>query len=212
MFTLIFCAGAPNPNLSYLNQHYDLLIGVDAGAQTLQQHGHIPDWAIGDFDTAPPPKVSRVLRLPPEKNDTDLEAALLHILPKYPIDKIEKVIILGALGGGRLDHLLANFYVAHQPRFRAYLEKFYFVETHNSLRFFGAGQHVITRELDKKYLSFIGLTPLRALSLHQVKYPLNQQDYHQAIALISNEFLSDSMNFSLQSGILAVIQSADAFT
>ena len=80
------------------------------------------------------------------------------------------------------------------------------------MRFFGAGQHVITRELDKKYLSFIGLTPLRALSLHQVKYPLNQQDYHQAIALISNEFLSDSMNFSLQSGILAVIQSADAFT
>ncbi|QMT32457.1 thiamine diphosphokinase [Alysiella filiformis DSM 16848] len=212
MKTLIFCAGAPNPNLNTLNQQHDLLVGVDAGAQTLWQHGHLPDWAIGDFDSAPPPPCRHIVRLQPEKNDTDLEYALQHILANYAAEKIEKIIILGALGGGRLDHLLANVYLAHQPRFADFVAKFHFVEQDNSLRFYRSGSHTIQREGDKKYLSFIGLTPLRQLSLHNVRYPLQQADFDAPIALISNEFLLNSMTFSLQNGTLAVIQSRDAAT
>ena len=83
MKTLIFCAGAPNPDLSVL-QHTvpDVLVGVDGGAATLAAHGFAPHWAIGDFDTAPPPETSRrILRLPAEKDDTDLEYALVRVLP-----------------------------------------------------------------------------------------------------------------------------------
>lgn len=208
---IIFCAGAPNPNLSPLNQGYDVLIGVDGGAQTLVAAGHVPDWAIGDFDSAPPPPECRqLLRLQPEKDDTDLEAALLHILPQYPIDKIEQIIILGGLGGGRLDHLLANIWLAHQPRFAPYLEKFYFVEQGNSLKFYRAGCHVIEREMDKRYLSFIGLTALHNLSLYNVKYELRQHHYPHPIALISNEFISNMMTIEFTEGVLAAIQSVDS--
>lgn len=211
MKTLIFCAGAHNPNLSILNQEFDLLVGVDGGAQILAQHGYPPDWAIGDFDSAPPPPDCRhILRLPSEKDDTDLEAALFHILPKYPIDEIEKIVILGALNGGRLDHLLANVYLAHQARFAAWVEKFFFVEQANTLRFYRSGSHHIYRETDKTYLSIIGLTALLGLSLQNVKYPLEKRDFLNPIALISNEFLSDSMLLTLDEGMVAVVQSRDS--
>lgn len=209
MKTLIFCAGAPNPNLFPLNQSFDLLIGVDGGAKTLVTHGYTPDYAIGDFDSAPPPDCRHIITLQPEKDDTDLEYALQHILANYRAEEIHKIIILGALGGGRLDHLLANFYLAHQPRFADFVDKFYFVEHSNSLRFYRAGNHVLPRETDKRYLSFIGLTALAKLSLHNVKYPLQQHDFPQPIALISNEFLHDEMQFSFTQGLLAVVQSTD---
>lgn len=209
MKTLIFCAGAPNFNLSPINQPFDLLIGVDGGVQTLLAHGYTPDYVIGDFDSTTPPKNSQIIALQPEKADTDLEYALQYILTRYHKKEINKIIILGALDGGRLDHVLANFYLAYQPRFADFIEKFYFVEQDNTLRFYRSGNHILLREPNKRYLSFIGLTALTKLSLYDVKYPLVQHDFIQPTALISNEFLYDEMQFSFEQGLLAVIQSND---
>lgn len=212
MKTLVFCAGAPQPELSVLSELSDyLLVGVDGGAAALVAAGYIPDWGIGDFDSvAPPPECRQLLHLPAEKDDTDLEAALQHVLAAYVPDDVAQIVILGALGGGRLDHILANLYLAQQPRFAVWLPKFHFCETHNSVRFFQAGEHKLARENDKKYLSFIGLTAIEQLSLHDVKYPVWQRDYPQPIALISNEFSGSLMRFAFTSGILCVMQTVDA--
>lgn len=212
MTTLVFCAGAAEPNLSVLRQtDYDVLIGVDAGAARLAAAGFAPDLAIGDFDTATPPLCAQTVCLPAEKDDTDLEAALMHVLPHYPPQSISKIIILGALGSGRLDHLLANVWLAHQPRFAAYRPYLHFIEINNSLRFLDSGCHTVYREQNKKYLSFIGLTALQGLTLTDVKYPLQNADYAHPCALISNEFLGclAQMQCSLKSGLLAVVQSRD---
>ena len=147
MKTLIFCAGAPNPDLSVL-QHTvpDVLVGVDGGAATLAAHGFAPDWAIGDFDTAPPPQTSRrILRLSAEKDDTDLEYALVRVLQDFAPEEVREIIILGALGGGRADHFLCNVWLAHQPRFAAWLDKIRFCERRGSLRFLRAGSHRLYR-------------------------------------------------------------------
>lgn len=212
MQTLIFCAGAPDADLSILSHTTpDLLIGVDGGAAHLVAHGYTPDWAIGDFDSAPPPAMCRhILRLQPEKNDTDLEYALVHILQNYQPENIKQIIILGALGGGRLDHLLCNIWLAHQPRFAVWLDKICLHARHNSVRFFRAGEYEMQPENNKKYLSFIGLTPIEQLSLHGVKYPLYQQNYAYPMALISNEFSGCLARFSFSSGLMCVIQSCDA--
>ena len=211
MKTIVFCAGAPSPYLEILkNINIDLLIGVDAGATRLVNAGFTPDIAIGDFDSQEPPTQCRhIIRLPCEKDDTDLEYALQHILHDKQPENIKKIILLGATNGGRIDHLLANIWLAHQARFSPFLSKFHFIERNNSIRFFQAGNHQLQRETDKKYLSFIGLTPIKALSLQHVKYPLNQQDYHYPMALISNEFLGSQMSFSFIDGLMCVIQSAD---
>lgn len=210
MQTLVFCAGAADPYLESLaTMSFDALIGVDGGAAQLTKQGWTLDWAVGDFDSAPPPLKSRhVLHLSCDKDDTDLEAALLHVLPLY--SDVKQIIILGALGAGRLDHLLANIWLFQQPRFAPWAENIRFIERHNTVSFYRAGQHHLHREPDKHYLSFIGLSPLKNLHLNDVRYPLYGIDYDYPSALVSNEFLTDKMFFSFQSGALCVIQSRDA--
>ena len=211
MQTLIFCAGAPNPNLSPLSHIVpDVLIGVDGGAAQLVAHGYTPDLAIGDFDSAPPPsQVKHILRLPTAKDDSDLEYALYHVLQHKQPENIQQIIILGALGGGRLDHLLCNIWLVYQPRFAAWLDKIRFIEHGNSVRFFRAGTYEMQPENGKKYLSFIGLTPIEQLTLNGVQYPVLQRDYAYPMALISNEFTSATMQLTFHSGVMCVVQSAD---
>lgn len=218
MNTLIFCAGATSPYIEIIdfylkNQIFTreqmVLIGVDGGNKALIEKGFIPDWAVGDFDSIAPPENVPTIRLPCEKNDTDLEAALSLIVPKYPLDNIAEILILGALGSGRLDHLLANIYLAHQARFADFLDKIHFVERNNSVRFFQAGEHILAKESDKKYLSFIGLTAIEQLTLRDVRYETTQQNYPYPTALISNEFLGQSARFSFSHGLMCVIQSID---
>lgn len=212
MTTLVFCAAAADPDFSVLRRiRPELIVGVDAGAARLAAAGFMPDCAVGDFDTAPPPNCAEILRLPAAKDDTDLEAALMHILPRYRPQDLAQIIILGALGSGRPDHFLANVWLAHQPRFAAYRHLLHFMEGHSSLRFLAAGHHTIGKEADKRYLSFIGLTPLVGLSLAGVAYPLNRAGYPRPAALISNEFLGGTMECRLEQGLLAVIQSRDPF-
>lgn len=211
MQAIIFCAGAPQPHLSVLRDYPDaLLVGVDGGAARLVQAGYAPDWAIGDFDTSEPPEqVKNILRLPKEKDDTDLQAALKHILCDRLPENVSEVVILGALGGGRLDHILCNIWLAHQDFMQIWLHKMRLVEEKNTLRFFQAGCYELQREMDKSYLSFIGLTPLFGFTLQDVSYPLVSVNFPYPIALISNEFSGSQMRFSLEKGLLAVLQTCD---
>ena len=183
---------------------------MDAGAHALAEHGRIPDWAVGDFDSSEPPaECRRIVRLPAQKDDTDLEAALSLVLAHYPPENIDRIVILGALGAGRLDHLLANVWLAHQPRFAPYLTKMLWLEHNNRMQFFQAGEHVWQRDADKKYVSFIGMTPIESLSLSGLLYPLNNAQFAWPMALVSNECLGGEMRFSFESGLLCGIQSSD---
>ena len=151
----------------------------------------------------------RIVRLPAQKDDTDLEAALSLVLAHYPPENIDRILILGALGAGRLDHLLANVWLAHQPRFAAYLTKMLWLEHNNRMQFFRAGEHVWQHDADKKYVSFIGMTPIESLSLSGLLYPLNNAQFAHPMALVSNECLGSEMRFSFKSGLLCGIQSSD---
>lgn len=213
MKTIVFCAGSPNPNLSILNHiQANLLIGVDSGYLTLTQAGFTPDWAIGDFDSIQQPtQYKHILKLPCEKDETDLVVALKHILNNHQPTEIANIIILGALGSGRLDHLLANVWIAHEPYFEKWLHKIKWFEHKNSLQCFQAGTHILQQEPNKQYLSFIALTPIQQLSLNNVKYPLHNHNVNQPTAWISNEFLANQsqMSFTFKKGLICVIQSSD---
>lgn len=213
MVTLIFCAGAADPFFEAIEpaacRPDTLLVGVDAGAAALASAGFAPDLAVGDFDSARPPTDTRILRLPAEKDDTDLEAALAYVLSQHPPESVREILILGALGGGRLDHLLCNVWLAHQPRFAPWLDKIRFAERYAEAAFYRAGSHVLHRAARLRYLSFIGLSPLSSLTLSGVKYPLGNRDFAYPPALVSNEFLADTMCLSFASGLVCAIQSAD---
>ncbi|HEV8252281.1 MAG TPA: thiamine diphosphokinase [Candidatus Limnocylindria bacterium] len=89
----------------------DLLIAADSGARWLDASGAVPDLVIGDLDSVDPILLDRLAgagvgieRHPVEKDASDLELALARAVAAGADD----VVLLGALGGRRLDHELAN--------------------------------------------------------------------------------------------------------
>lgn len=88
----------------------DFIIACDAGYRNCEPLGCKPNIIVGDFDTAPCPQKQDddIIILPHVKDDTDTEYAA-----KLASEKgFDEVLILGALGGRRMEHTLANLCTA----------------------------------------------------------------------------------------------------
>ena len=188
------------------------MVGADRGALKLAELLPHFDAAIGDFDSVTPSEMEDIKKkslvcrvLPAQKDETDTEAAIAYAIEMF---NPEEIILLGAFGG-RLDHLMSNLWLAFHPLVKQMTGKVSLMDRHNTLRFYLPGNYVLKKEEGKKYLSFIGMTPIKELKLTGVAYPLNGKDYEYPIALVSNEFKDTEMTFSFGSGQLAVIQSSD---
>ena len=88
-----------------------LLIAADSGAGWLDEIRVAPDLVIGDLDSVDPALIDRLTREgvpierhPVEKDASDVELALARAVAAGADD----VVLLGALGGQRLDHEVAN--------------------------------------------------------------------------------------------------------
>lgn len=187
-------------------------IGVDHGAIRLLKNDVQPILAIGDFDSVSPKEladlkenITDVRSFPSEKDDTDTELAIQLALEMFPE---ANVAVYGATAG-RLDHLLSNLFVVFQPRFQKHASKIRLYDHVNSVSFYLPGDYSITKEEDRKYVAFVCMTPVKALTLTDFKYPLSKVDYNYPISLASNEFNKEHGSFSFSEGLIAVIQSKD---
>ncbi len=95
----------------------DWIVAADGGARHALACGRPPDLVIGDLDSLPPHVQAELeaagaefRSYPAEKDETDLELALLHIAA----NGATAAIIVGALGG-RLDQTLANVQLLARP-------------------------------------------------------------------------------------------------
>jgi thiamine pyrophosphokinase len=118
---IIFANGDLNPGPAVdaiLNEcETCALIGADGGARHLLALDLAPALVIGDMDSLTDAQIAQceargasVLRHPPEKDETDLELALLHVAELGAA----WVRIIGAMGN-RLDQLLANVLLLTLP-------------------------------------------------------------------------------------------------
>lgn len=86
----------------------DLIIAADGGYRYLQSLNIVPHILLGDFDSLgePPtlPEGVTLIRHPVRKDDTDTGLAL-----SVGYDRGYRDFALYGCGGGRMDHLLANF-------------------------------------------------------------------------------------------------------
>jgi len=89
----------------------EMVMAADSGAGWLDSRGVLPDLVIGDMDSIDPTLLERlatqgveVERHPAEKDASDVELALSRAVA----GGADEVVILGGLGGERLDHELAN--------------------------------------------------------------------------------------------------------
>jgi thiamine pyrophosphokinase len=96
----------------------DLVIAADGGAASLDALGRRPDLLVGDLDSAEPALIerleragTRVERHPIDKDASDSELALGAARAAGAAE----VVLLGAVGGPRLDHELANVLLLADP-------------------------------------------------------------------------------------------------
>lgn len=101
----------------------ELLIAADAGAQALRDIGLLPHVVVGDMDSVRPDTLAalrdagvEVVVLRPDKDETDLEIALRLAVERGA----GAITVYGALGGPRLDHLLASVFLLTAPYLRGH--------------------------------------------------------------------------------------------
>lgn len=101
----------------------DRVVAADGGAGAVTAAGGVCDVIVGDGDSlgetgfaqarAANPDVE-IRRFPTAKDATDAELAMRTALEAKP----DRVIVVGAFGGARLDHELANVMLLANPRWR----------------------------------------------------------------------------------------------
>ncbi|HEL1601183.1 TPA: thiamine diphosphokinase [Streptococcus suis] len=189
----------------------DLYVGVDAGSLRLLEATLPLDWAIGDFDSVTSEELGRIkdraerfLQAPAEKDDTDLELALKEVFKVYPQAQVR---IYGALGG-RMDHMMANLFLAAEPDLAPYMEQIELVDSQNIVRFRPAGQHRLSPIAGMKYISFMPSDQSR-LTIRHGKYPLDASNYFFKKCYSSNEFIDRDIVIQLDKGYVVLIYSKD---
>ncbi|HEM5553496.1 thiamine diphosphokinase [Streptococcus suis] len=189
----------------------DLYVGVDAGSLRLLENSLPLDWAIGDFDSVTSEELGRItdqaerfLQAPAEKDDTDLELALKEIFKAYPQAQVR---IYGALGG-RMDHMMANLFLAAEPDLAAFMEQIELVDSQNVVSFRPAGRHRLSPIAGMKYISFMPSDQSR-LTIRHAKYPLDASNYFFKKCYASNEFIDRDIDIQLDQGYVVLIYSKD---
>lgn len=111
MNAVLVASGDPDPADARWLSDADLVVAVDGGAAWLVSIGRRPDALVGDLDSVEPALALRleeegitVERHPAEKDSSDSELALDYALRRGA----DRIVMLGAIGGVRLDHELAN--------------------------------------------------------------------------------------------------------
>lgn len=191
------------------DESYDYYVGIDRGSLFLIEEQQDLDLAVGDFDSVSQEEFDKIseaacelVKLPAEKDQTDLEAGLDQVLSRFPDAEI---MIVGALGG-RLDHHLTNVYL---PLNFAFPENITLRDEQNFVKYLTQGQHKIRRIENYPYLGIVQVGTKRSLEIKNAKYPLKAEDNFADI-YASNAFISETMELKIDQGKLIVIYSKDS--
>ena len=208
------------------------LIAADRGLEFFLDYLILPDVVIGDFDSLSEDgknflemqsedipyggmlewklqkgegKVVEVVRLRPEKDDSDTQSAM-----NYAIQNGAKEIVILGVTGNRVDHLMANFgllILAQKQDTEVAL-----ADRYNYMKLIPSGTILKKAEQFGKYVSFFPLGgDVTGLTLEGFKYPLDK--YHLTTAdsglTVSNEISEEYAKVTYESGTLLVIMSRD---
>ena len=208
------------------------LIAADRGLEFFLDYLILPDVVIGDFDSLSEDgknflemqsedipyggilewklqkgegKVVEVVRLRPEKDDSDTQSAM-----NYAIQNGAKEIVILGVTGNRVDHLMANFgllILAQKQDTEVAL-----ADRYNYMKLISSGTILKKAEQFGKYVSFFPLGgDVTGLTLEGFKYPLDK--YHLTTAdsglTVSNEISEEYAKVTYESGTLLMIMSRD---
>lgn len=189
---------------------FDFIICADGGINHLIKVNVSPNVLIGDFDSCDFDSLSGLEILSntefntynPEKNQTDM-----HICIDYALEKgFDNIVIFAALGG-RVDHELSNIF-----NLKYILDNGVtgMIVSENNDIYITNSTITINRKQDCK-ISLIPVTAeVTGITLKGLYYTLENATIIQGTSLgISNEFISDEAQITVESGCLIVVVSKD---
>jgi thiamine pyrophosphokinase len=187
----------------------EILIAADSGAAWLASHGATPDLVIGDMDSLDPALLGQlssqgvaVERHSGEKDESDAELALARAIA----DGADQVVILGGLGGERLDHELANLLLLVDRRWDGVDLRM--VHGPTTVRALHGGRR---RDLDGAPGDLVTLLPVggdaAGVTTTGLRFPLRSETLHLGRSRgLSNEVEEAPASVSLDGGTLLVIE------
>ena len=120
MRIVVVASGALAPGDEAWLDGADAVIAADGGADALDSIGCRPDRLVGDLDSVDPPLVERLVAagVPVERHASDKEASDTELATRAALAQgADRIDLLGATGGDRLDHELANLLLLADPDF-----------------------------------------------------------------------------------------------
>ena len=184
----------------------DFIVACDAGYRNAERLDLRPDLIVGDFDSAPRPKAEHeTIVLPHVKDDTDTQYAARWLL-EHGYDEIT---LLGALGGARLEHTLANLatglYLAKNG------VKVLLANERSELHFLMPNTPMELHRSDWKYVSVFPLEgQLTGLAIRGAFYPLENAKLTADYPLgVSNEFVAETAHLQCSGGTGVVVLTRD---
>ena len=120
MLALVIADGEPDPADRGVLTTADLVIAADGGARWAEANGRRPDLVVGDMDSLGDEAAirleregARIVRHPVDKEASDTELAIAEAFGAGA----DRVVVVGALRGDRIDHELANLLLLADPRY-----------------------------------------------------------------------------------------------
>lgn len=182
----------------------DILICADGGYRAAKAHGLTPDVTIGDFDSLGyVPEEGEVIRLPVEKDDTDMVVCLREGRARG-----YRQFVVGGCLGGRFDHTMACLQCAADGALRG--ESVWLCDPQNRVTILAPGEHRIPGVPGRK-LSLLAYTEnVSGVTLKGTVWELEDAVLTNRWPLgCSNEWREDVAELSFREGLLLLAISGD---
>lgn len=189
----------------------DLVVAADGGADLLERLGRRPALLVGDLDSTDPAVVerlaaagTRVERHPVDKEASDTDLALGAAIAAGATE----IVLLGATGGDRLDHELANVLLLADPSLAG--RDVRLIRGANTVRALRGGERL---DLDGALGDLVTLLPIggdaTGVTTDGLRWPLAGATLHMGSSLgVSNEVASAPASVRLDQGLLLVVERA----
>jgi thiamine pyrophosphokinase len=191
-----------------------LVVAADGGAIKAERLKLVPDVVVGDGDSLPANRAEQlrasgveVIVHPIAKNESDTELAIREAVSRGATS----LIVLGAFGGNRVEHSIANLMLLALPEAQGLDVSL--VDGASTVRLIGGAAH--TLELHGAPGDYVSLLPLsecvEGVTTDGLRFPLDAETLYQGPARgLSNELIGADGSVTTRSGRLAVIHTARA--
>lgn len=198
---VILSACPVSPQMRDYLRNGDYIIACDAGYRNAAALQCSPNLVVGDFDSAPNPNFENTVILPHEKDDTDTQYAAAWAAD----NGAAQVLMLGALGGKRLEHTISNLSTG------LYLEKrgvrAVLANEESEIHYLMSGKKLVLEKENWMYFSVFPLEgTLSGITIEGAYYPLQDAQLKMDYPLgVSNEFVQPHITLCCRQGTGIVI-------